>query len=189
MALTRYSDDAYLQELLRAGVAGYVLKQSPSIELLQAIRAAAGGGQYLDSTVTGRVTNGFLARDGRKTRQAQPVHHRQGSGGAPPDREGLQQQGNRGAARSQRQDGRGAQGERDAEARVSRTNRYRPVRHPSGLDAGWVENTGPDCPESLGVSPDTQVASSRYRRVRHGCHTRWMPNEFWSSGARLRSRR
>jgi DNA-binding NarL/FixJ family response regulator len=72
VALTRYSDDAYLQELLRAGVAGYVLKQSASIELLQAIRAAAGGGQYLDSTVTGRVTNGFLARDARKARQAQP---------------------------------------------------------------------------------------------------------------------
>jgi DNA-binding NarL/FixJ family response regulator len=72
VALTRYSDDAYLQELLRAGVAGYVLKQSSSTELLQAIRAVAGGGQYLDSTVTGRVTNGFLARDGRKARQTQP---------------------------------------------------------------------------------------------------------------------
>jgi two-component system response regulator NreC len=72
VALTRYSDDAYLQELLRAGVAGYVLKQSPSIELLQAIRAAAVGGQYLDSTVTGQVTTGFLARDGRKARRAQP---------------------------------------------------------------------------------------------------------------------
>ena len=72
VALTRYSDDAYLQELLRAGVAGYVLKQSASIELLQAIRAAAAGGHYLDSTVTGRVTDGFLARDGRKARQAGP---------------------------------------------------------------------------------------------------------------------
>jgi DNA-binding NarL/FixJ family response regulator len=71
VALTRYSDDAYLQEMLRAGVAGYVLKQSSSIELLQAIRAAAAGGQYLDSTVTGRVTGGFLARD-RKTRHAPP---------------------------------------------------------------------------------------------------------------------
>lgn len=71
VALTRYGDDAYLQELLRAGVAGYVLKQSPSIELLQAIRAAAVGGQYLDSAVTGRVTEGFLARDGRKAGQAQ----------------------------------------------------------------------------------------------------------------------
>ena len=73
VALTRYSDDAYLQELLRAGVAGYVLKQSPSIELLQAIRAAAGGGQYLDSTVTARVTDRFLSRDGTKTRQARPA--------------------------------------------------------------------------------------------------------------------
>jgi DNA-binding NarL/FixJ family response regulator len=73
VALTRYSDDAYLQELLRAGVAGYVLKQSASIELLQAIRAAAAGGQYLDSTVTAKVTDRFLARDGTKTRQQRPA--------------------------------------------------------------------------------------------------------------------
>jgi DNA-binding NarL/FixJ family response regulator len=72
VVLTRYSDDAYLQELLRAGVSGYVLKQSASSELLQAIRAAAGGRQYLDSSVTGRVTDGFLARDGRKARRSQP---------------------------------------------------------------------------------------------------------------------
>jgi DNA-binding NarL/FixJ family response regulator len=72
VVLTRYSDDAYLQELLRAGVSGYVLKQSASSELLQAIRAAAGGGQYLDSSVTGRVTDGFLSRDGRKARRSQP---------------------------------------------------------------------------------------------------------------------
>jgi DNA-binding NarL/FixJ family response regulator len=73
VALTRYSDDAYLQELLRAGVAGYVLKQSASIELLQAIRAAAAGGQYLDSTVTAKVTDRFLARDGTKVRQQRPA--------------------------------------------------------------------------------------------------------------------
>ena len=73
VALTRYSDDAYLQELLRAGVSGYVLKQSPSLELLQAIRAAAAGGQYLDSTVTARVTDRFLSRDATKTRQARPT--------------------------------------------------------------------------------------------------------------------
>jgi DNA-binding NarL/FixJ family response regulator len=73
VALTRYSDDAYLQELLRAGVAGYVLKQSASIELLQAIRAAAAGGQYLDSTVTAKVTGRFLARDGTKARQQRPA--------------------------------------------------------------------------------------------------------------------
>lgn len=65
VTLTRHSDDAYLQELLRAGVSGYVLKQSAPTELLQAIRAAAAGGQYLDSTLMARVTAGFLAREGR----------------------------------------------------------------------------------------------------------------------------
>jgi DNA-binding NarL/FixJ family response regulator len=63
VALTRHDDDAHLQELLRAGASGYVLKQSAPVELLQAIRAVAAGGQYLDSTMTGRVTAGFLAKD------------------------------------------------------------------------------------------------------------------------------
>jgi DNA-binding NarL/FixJ family response regulator len=66
VTLTRHGDDAYLQELLRAGVSGYVLKQSAPAELLQAIRVAAAGGQYLDSTLTARVTAGFLAREGRR---------------------------------------------------------------------------------------------------------------------------
>lgn len=66
VTLTRHGDDAYLQELLRAGVSGYVLKQSAPNELLQAIRAAAAGGQYLDSTLTPRVTARLLGR-GDKT--------------------------------------------------------------------------------------------------------------------------
>jgi DNA-binding NarL/FixJ family response regulator len=67
ITLTRHSDDAYLQELLRAGVSGYVLKQSAPAELLQAIRAVAAGGQYLDSSLTSRVTAGYLARDGKRS--------------------------------------------------------------------------------------------------------------------------
>jgi DNA-binding NarL/FixJ family response regulator len=66
VTLTRHGDDAYLQELLRAGVSGYVLKQSAPTELIQAIRAAAAGGQYLDSTLTARVTAGFLGREGKR---------------------------------------------------------------------------------------------------------------------------
>jgi DNA-binding NarL/FixJ family response regulator len=66
VTLTRHADDAYLQELLRAGVSGYVLKQSAPTELLQAIRAAAAGGQYLDSALTARVTAGFLGRQGKR---------------------------------------------------------------------------------------------------------------------------
>ncbi|MGH9143496.1 MAG: response regulator [Vicinamibacterales bacterium] len=65
VTLTRHADDAYLQELLRAGVSGYVLKQSAPTELLQAIRAAASGGQYLDSALTARVTAAFLGKPGK----------------------------------------------------------------------------------------------------------------------------
>src|SRR5262245_11898635 len=66
VTLTRHGDDAYVQELLRAGVAGYVLKQSAPDELLQAIRAAASGGQYLDSSLMARVTAAYVAREGRR---------------------------------------------------------------------------------------------------------------------------
>lgn len=70
VTLTRHGDDAYLQELLRAGVSGYVLKQSAPAELLQAIRAAAAGGQYLDSTLTARVTARFLTREGKRVNKS-----------------------------------------------------------------------------------------------------------------------
>jgi DNA-binding NarL/FixJ family response regulator len=65
VTLTRHADDAYLQELLRAGASAYVLKQSAPTELLQAIRATAAGGHYVDSSLTARVTAGFLGRERR----------------------------------------------------------------------------------------------------------------------------
>jgi two-component system response regulator NreC len=78
VTLTRHADDAYLQELLRAGVSGYVLKQSAPTELLQAIRAAAAGGQYLDSALTARVTAAFLGKPGtRAPGPAAPVSSRE----------------------------------------------------------------------------------------------------------------
>jgi two-component system response regulator NreC len=78
VTLTRHADDSYLQELLRAGVSGYVLKQSAPTELLQAIRAAADGGQYLDSALTARVTAAFLGKPGnRVSRTAATVSPRE----------------------------------------------------------------------------------------------------------------
>jgi DNA-binding NarL/FixJ family response regulator len=68
VALTRYSDKAYVHELLHAGASGYVLKQSPSRELLKAIRAAARGERYLDSTLATRVS-GTRRRQGAWTPQ------------------------------------------------------------------------------------------------------------------------
>jgi DNA-binding NarL/FixJ family response regulator len=62
VALTRHDDDTYLEELLRAGASGYVLKQSAPMEFLRAIRAVAAGGVYLDPAMTSRVADGLLAR-------------------------------------------------------------------------------------------------------------------------------
>jgi DNA-binding NarL/FixJ family response regulator len=77
VTLTRHADDAYVQELLRAGVSGYVLKQSAPSELLQAIRAAAAGGQYLDSTLTARVTALVLGRANRLNKAAATLTERE----------------------------------------------------------------------------------------------------------------
>ena len=77
VTLTRHGDDAYLQELLRAGVAGYVLKQSAPNELIQAIRAAAAGGQYIDSTLTARMTARFLGRADKSSRPAGELSDRE----------------------------------------------------------------------------------------------------------------
>ena len=77
VTLTRHGDDAYVQELLRAGVAGYVLKQSAPAELLQAIRAAAAGGQYLDSALTARVTARLLGRADKTSKSAAALSERE----------------------------------------------------------------------------------------------------------------
>ena len=66
VALTRYGDDAYVQELLNAGALGYVLKQSPSAELVDAVRSAASGRRYLDSSLAARVAGTMLNPRGRR---------------------------------------------------------------------------------------------------------------------------
>ena len=62
LALTRHTDRAYLQQLLQAGAAGYVLKQSDTSVLLQAVRAVAAGGSYLDPAIAGKALEGYFGR-------------------------------------------------------------------------------------------------------------------------------
>ena len=65
VALTRYTEDAFVKEMLEAGASAYVLKQSPSKELLNAIRAAAAGREYLDSNLVAQVAGAFVRRHAR----------------------------------------------------------------------------------------------------------------------------
>ena len=70
VALTRYSDDAYVQELLNAGALGYVLKQSPSAELVDAVRAAASGRRYLDTSLAAHVAGTMICAKARRSTPA-----------------------------------------------------------------------------------------------------------------------
>ncbi|HEX5143218.1 MAG TPA: response regulator transcription factor [Mycobacterium sp.] len=55
LALTTFNEDELLSGALRAGAAGFVLKDSSAEELIRAVRAVARGDSYLDPAVTSRV--------------------------------------------------------------------------------------------------------------------------------------
>jgi DNA-binding NarL/FixJ family response regulator len=55
LALTTFDDDELLSGALRAGAAGFVLKDAPAEDLIRAVRTVATGGSWLDPAVTSRV--------------------------------------------------------------------------------------------------------------------------------------
>jgi DNA-binding NarL/FixJ family response regulator len=55
LALTTFNEEELLSGALRAGAAGFVLKDSSAEELIRAVRAVARGDSYLDPAVTSRV--------------------------------------------------------------------------------------------------------------------------------------
>jgi two-component system response regulator NreC len=55
VVLTMQEDPAFAREALQAGARGYVLKQAAGTELVQAIRAAATGGTWLNPELGARM--------------------------------------------------------------------------------------------------------------------------------------
>ena len=55
VVLTMQEDPAFAREALQAGARGYVLKHAAGTELVQAIRAAAGGGTWLNPDLGARL--------------------------------------------------------------------------------------------------------------------------------------
>jgi two-component system, NarL family, response regulator NreC len=55
VVLTMQEDPAFAREALRAGARGYVLKHAAAEELVQAIRAVAGGGTWLNPELGARM--------------------------------------------------------------------------------------------------------------------------------------
>ena len=59
VVLTTYDIDSHVYDALRAGASGFLLKNAPPEELVQAIRVVASGGALLDPAVTRRVIEEF----------------------------------------------------------------------------------------------------------------------------------
>lgn len=68
VVVTMHSDEPYVVEALKNGVSGYVLKDSPSSELMQAIRAVAGGGNYYCEPLRQKVVTSHLRAISRPAR-------------------------------------------------------------------------------------------------------------------------
>ena len=60
VTLTMHSSEEYVYSLLKAGAKGYLLKESVSSDLVEAIRAVMNGDIYLHPSLSTRVVNGFL---------------------------------------------------------------------------------------------------------------------------------
>ncbi len=60
--LTMHEDEYYLQEMLRIGVRGYVLKKSTGTELVHAIRAAYRGDCYIDPALANLVISPYVGK-------------------------------------------------------------------------------------------------------------------------------
>jgi two-component system, NarL family, response regulator NreC len=64
VVLTMHDDPAFAREALRAGAAGYVLKEAADTELVQAVRLAAEGRTYLNPQLGARLAAKSPAADG-----------------------------------------------------------------------------------------------------------------------------
>ncbi len=62
LMLTMYDDLAYLNLCLEAGAAGYILKASPTTDVVQAINTVAEGGVYIDPAMARKVANRLVKR-------------------------------------------------------------------------------------------------------------------------------
>lgn len=74
VVLTTFEQDDYVFDALRAGAAGFLIKDSEPVDILRAIRLAAAGESLLSPSVARRVISS-LARGGGGVRQPHPYLH------------------------------------------------------------------------------------------------------------------
>jgi DNA-binding NarL/FixJ family response regulator len=71
LILTTFDLDDYVYEALRAGASGFLLKDAPAADLVQAVRIVAAGEALLAPTVTRRLIAEFAARNALTQRETE----------------------------------------------------------------------------------------------------------------------
>lgn len=66
VVLTMHEDEFYLQELFKIGARAFVLKKSTGTQLIEAIRIAHRGDQFIDPALTGHVISSYIGRPTKK---------------------------------------------------------------------------------------------------------------------------
>lgn len=55
LVLTTYDDDEWLFDAIRSGASGYLMKDTPRADLVEAVKGTAAGNSYVDPSIAGRV--------------------------------------------------------------------------------------------------------------------------------------
>jgi DNA-binding NarL/FixJ family response regulator len=71
--LSMYSDEVLVQQALRLGARGYLLKNSLKEELALAVNAAMAGNIYLSPSVSGVIVEGYLKNNSTKKGKLDPL--------------------------------------------------------------------------------------------------------------------
>jgi DNA-binding NarL/FixJ family response regulator len=62
LVLSMHADEAYITQVLRAGAAGYLLKDSADVDLLQAVTAVAAGKSFFSPAIARLMLDDFVKR-------------------------------------------------------------------------------------------------------------------------------
>jgi len=73
LILSMFANEEFVLRSLRAGAAGYLLKDSSVVELETALRSVADGGSYLSPAVSGHVLAAYVRRVGEEGAPAEPT--------------------------------------------------------------------------------------------------------------------
>ena len=67
LVLTTYMDDKWLFEAIRSGASGYLMKDRPRQELLEAIHGTVAGQAYIDPSVAGKILSNVASSPNKQS--------------------------------------------------------------------------------------------------------------------------